>query len=595
MTVSVSPAPVGAVTSRPVRSRSSLLRLLVLTRSCWPRLFLAVLLGVGTLACGIGLLVTAGWLISRAAQHPPVAALATAVMLVRIFGVGRGALRYSERLLSHDAVFRVLTDVRGTVFGRLVPLVPGGLPEATSGDVLQRLLGDVDAVQDLLLRVVAPILTGFLAAAGTVIFATVLLPVDGLILLVALLLAGVAVPWWVARSSRQASEQLAPDRGALSGELVDTLQGLPDILATGAANDRIARITRIDARLTTSAEAASSAAGLGAGLTSFATGLAVVGAVLTGVAAVHDGHLSTLYLAVLVLLPLAAFESVAAIPAAAVQISVSRRSAERLFAVLDAPPPVHEPVVTQAVPAGCQELRVDALRVVYPDGRTGLAGIDLTMPAGGRLAVVGASGSGKTTLLLAALRLVEPSSGSIRYGGVDLSGCAGDEVRVAIGACLSDAHVFAGSLRENLLLGRPDAGLDDLSDVLRRTGLTDWVAGLPAGLDTPLGSRGTTLSGGERQRLCLARALLSRPTLLLLDEPTEGLDAGAEAALLADLLSAAGPAGVLIVTHRLDGLAAVDEIVVLSGGVVVERGTHAELLTAGGWYSRAWADQHPGV
>ena len=578
------------------RERDPLVRLLLLTRPAWPRLALAVLTGFGTLASGIGLLATAAWLISRAAEHPPVLDLSVAVVAVRAFGIGRGALRYTERLVSHDAVFRVLTDVRVHVYRRLEPLAPGGLPSARSGDVLQRLMGDVDAVQDLLLRGLVPILTGAVTALVTVAFAAALLPLDGLVLAVAFLLAGVLVPWVTARAGLRAARRIAPARGALAGELVDSLTGSADLLATGSVGRRMARVDALDAELTRAARSSASALGLGTGLSSLATGAAVVGALVVGLPAVAGGRLHNLLLAVLVLLPLAAFEAVQPLPAAAQQLATARRAAARLFAVLDADPPVREPAVPARLPDGAQELRLESVGVRYGrDGDWALRDVGLSIPAGARIAIVGPSGSGKTTLLLGLLRFVEVTRGRMTYGGVDLASCSGDEVRRRIGACLQDAHVFATTVRGNLRVGRADAGDPELEDALRRARLLDWVRTLPAGLDTVVGQAGSSVSGGERQRLSVARALLADPDVLLLDEPTEGLDVEAERALMADLLAATSGRTTVLVTHRLTGLDEVDHIVVLQDGRITQQGRHEDLLAAPGWYAAAWQQQQTGA
>jgi thiol reductant ABC exporter CydC subunit len=438
-----------------------------------------------------------------------------------------------------------------------------------------------------------PIATGALTSVVTVVFAAVLLPEDGLILAVTLILAGVVVPWLTAVAGRRAAERIAPVRGALAGEIVDTLSGTADLLAAGAARSRLAQVDELDAQLTRAARSSASALGMGAGLSSLAIGAAVVGALVAGLPAVASGRLHSLLLAVLVLLPLAAFEAVQPLPGAAQQLTTARRAAARLFAVLDAEPPVREPASSAALPAGARTLVLRDVGIRYP-GAAGwaLRGVDLAIAPGSRVAIVGPSGSGKTTLLLALLRFVQVSHGEISYGGVDLATCTGDEVRRRIGACLQDAHVFATTVRGNLQIGRPEAGDADLEDALRRARLLDWVRTLPDGLDTVVGQAGNAVSGGERQRLSLARSLLADPDVLLLDEPTEGLDAAAEQELMADLLAATAGRTTVVVTHRLTGLAAVDHIVVVQAGRITEQGRHEALVAAGGWYASAWRQQN---
>lgn len=570
-------------------------RMLAYAKPAWAWLSVAVLAGVGTLACGIGLLGTAAWLISRAAQQPPIFMLGVAIVAVRAFGIFRGVFRYLERLLSHDAVLRVLARLRVDVYRRLEPLVPGGLPggvTSRSGDVLNRLLHDVDSVQDLLLRSVVPALTGALVVAGTVVVDAWLLPGAGLVLLACLLVAGVAVPWVTSRAGAAAVRRVAPARGELTADVVDVVHGCSDLLAYGAAQQRLAHLDRADDELTRLSRSSAVSLGLGSGLTTLATGLAVLGSLLVGVPAVRSGRLGEVVLAVVALLPLAAFEAVAPLPGAVQQWGLARAAAGRVFAVLDAPQPVHEPPRPAAVPPPPAVLAVEGLRVHYP-GRDepALDGVDLLVRPGARVAVVGPSGSGKTTLLLSLLRFVEPTAGRNTYGGQDLAHCAGDDVRRLVGMCSQDSYLFDTTIRDNLRLARPDATDSDLRDVLARARLDHWLDGLTDGLETRVGSLGAAVSGGERQRLSLARALLADPPILLLDEPTEGLDPEAEAALSADLLAATQGRTTLVVTHRLDGLGDLDEVIVLVRGIVAQRGTHAELAARDGWYRQAWRQQ----
>lgn len=302
-----------------------------------------------------------------------------------------------------------------------------------------------------------------------------------------------------------------------------------------------------------------------------------------GAQGVADGRLGGVTMAVVVLTPLAAFEAVLGLPLAVQYRQRVRKSAERVYEVLDAPEPVREPARPRQAPASPFPVAVTGLTARHAgQDRDALAGLDLTLEKGRRIAVVGPSGSGKTTLAQVLLRFLDADVGSYTLGGVDAHALDGDDVRRLVGLCAQDAHLFDSSVRENLLLARKDATEADLRDALHRARLLDWADGLPDGLDTLVGEHGARLSGGQRQRLALARALLADFPVLVLDEPAEHLDLPTADALTADLLAATEGRTTLLITHRLAGLEAVDEVVVLDEGRVVQRGTFAELAAVDG-------------
>ncbi|EPD56652.1 thiol reductant ABC exporter subunit CydD [Streptomyces sp. HGB0020] len=547
------------------------------------RLALALLLGSLALGSAVGLMATSGWLISRASQQPPVLYLMVAVTATRAFGIGRAVFRYGERLVSHDAVLRMLADTRVAVYRRLERLAPAGLRRTRRGDLLSRLVSDVDALQDYWLRWLLPAGTAVVVSAASVGFTAWLLPEAGLALAVGLVAAGVGVPLLTGAVARRADRRLAPARGQLATRVTDLLTGTAELTVAGALDARSAEARRADGVLTRIASRAATATALGDGLTALLSGLTVAATALAGVQAVADGRLDGVSTAVVVLTPLAAFEAVLGLPLAVQYRQRVRRSAERVYEVLDAPEPVREPERPRQAPVSPFPVALKGVTTRYEgQRRPALDGLDLTLGRGQRIAVVGPSGSGKTTLAQTLLRFLDAEAGSYTLAGVDARALDGDDVRRLVGLCAQDAHLFDSSVRENLLLARKDATEDQLRDVLRRARLLEWADRLPDGLDTLVGEHGARLSGGQRQRLALARALLADFPVLVLDEPAEHLDLPTADALTADLLAATQGRTTLLITHRLAGLEAVDEVVVLDEGRVVQRGAYAELVAVPG-------------
>ncbi|MFR0358705.1 thiol reductant ABC exporter subunit CydD [Streptomyces sediminimaris] len=579
-----SPAPHGPQDAEPVRSRGGVLtRVRAMSGPRRGRLALALLLGSLALGSAVGLMATSGWLISRASQQPPVLYLMVAVTATRAFGIGRAVFRYAERLVSHDAVLRMLADTRVAVYRRLERLAPAGLRRTRRGDLLSRLVADVDALQDYWLRWLLPAGSAAVVAAAAVSFTAWLLPEAGLALAAGLVAAGVGVPLITGAVARRADRRLAPARGALATRVTDLLTGTPELTVAGALPARTAETRRADGRLTRIASRAATATALGDGLTALLSGLTVAATALVGAQAVAGGRLGGVSMAVVVLTPLAAFEAVLGLPLAVQYRQRVRRSAERVYEVLDAPEPVREPERPRQAPASPFPVTLKGLTARYEgQRREALDGLDLTLDQGRRIAVVGPSGSGKTTLAQVLLRFLDAGSGSYTLAGVDACALDGDAVRRLVGLCAQDAHLFDSSVRENLLLAKRDATEDELRDALGRARLLQWADGLPDGLDTLVGEHGARLSGGQRQRLALARALLAGFPVLVLDEPAEHLDLPTADALTADLLAATEGRTTLLITHRLAGLEAVDEVVVLDEGRVVQRGTYAELAAVPG-------------
>jgi thiol reductant ABC exporter CydC subunit len=462
------------------------------------------------------------------------------------------------------------------------------------GDLLARLVSDVDATQDLFLRGVAPPVAAVLAGTGAVIACLLILPASGLALAAGLLAAGTLVPWLAARMARRSGLRLAPARGEFTASFTDLLAGAADLHAFGAADAAADRAADTGAKLATMEHRAASGMGLGTGLSSAAAGLTVWAVLGLAVAATGVGALTRVPLAVVTLTALAAFEAVAALPAAAIQLGQARTSAARVTSVLDTPDPVRDPAAPLPLPAGPVRVRLRGACVRYePGGPLALDGVDLDLDAGRRVALIGPSGAGKSTVAAVLLRFCELSGGTATLAGEPLTAYAADDVRTVIGGCAQDPYIFDTTIAGNLRVARPGATEEQLASAAYRAGLQDWITSLPLGWDTPVGAHGTAISGGQRQRLALARALLADPPLMVLDEPTAHLDPGSRRALTADILAVTQGRATLLITHDLDGLDQVDEIVVLDHGRVAERGTHAELLRRGGLYRRIWQASHP--
>lgn len=524
-----------------------------------PGLLLAVLLGALTSLSAVGLMGCAAWLLSRAAEHPEPSSLALAAVAVRALGLTRGLARYGERLAGHGAVLTVVADLRVAVFEGLLPRdTPGG-----SGDALAAVVDDVEAVQDLWLRCLLPWASAAVTAAACVAAVAWALPSAGLVLLAGLGTALTAVPAGGAALARR-EQAVASLRAAHLAQVLDVVHGCADLTAAGALPAALA-----DAEATGEALAGLDrrAARRGAALAALGTalqGLTVLGVAVLGVQAVQDGRLARTTLAVLVLVALSSFEAVAGLADAGALLPRTRGAAARLLPLLSTPSsPPAAPV------PGAGPLLLAAAGATHPGAdRPALRDVDLALVPGRSVAVVGPSGAGKSTLLALLAGQLRPDRGQALLGGVPVADL--DEAVRAARVVLAEqqAHLFDATVLDNLRVARPGATAAEVQQALRTAGLDDWVASLPEGLGTRVGERGARLSGGERRRLAVARALLSQAPVLLLDEPTEGLDPAAADALVGRLLSAARDRVLVVVTHRWAALDAFDEVLVVDGGRV---------------------------
>lgn len=551
------------------------------------RLLLAALLAAAADLSGIALIGTATWLITRAAEQPPIMTLTVAIVGVRTFAIAKGGLRYAERLAGHDAALRILAALRTRVYAGLSARSSATVDPEHRGDLLSRLVSDVDGVQDLLLRCAVPAAVAVLVATSATGFVAASLPAAGALLAAGLLIQAVLLPGAAYLVSRRSARRAAGARGAVVASGVDLVHGSADLAAYGATAEALGRADRAARSLARLERAASNAATALGAVGSVVPVATAIGVALIVLAARGGGLMS----AVLALIALASVEAVAPLTSAAVRYADLRGCLRRVAAILDRAPAEPSPAPLEQRPvAGTVSVRLRQVEVRYrPDRPPALAGVDLDLPPGRVVAVVGPSGCGKSTLLGVLAGEVPVTSGE-----VDVSVDA-ERWRV-VGGVYADAHVFHTTVRENLTLGRP-VGDTAIANALRTAGLPDWADRL----DNVVGEDGRQVSGGQRQRLLLARALLALPPVLVLDEPTEALDPAAADAVLGDVISAVARPGavgaplagrsVVLVTHRLVGLARCDEILVLDAGRVVQRGRHADLVARPGWYAEQWRAQ----
>jgi thiol reductant ABC exporter CydC subunit len=563
------------------------LRLVHSLRAYPVRFIGSITAGAASVASSIGLLTVSAYLISRAALQPPLLDLTVAIVGVRFFGIARAVFRYLERLVSHDLSLHLLADLRSRVARAIHRLGPAGVAAFRAGDLVGRVLADVDEIQHVFVRVIAPPLIAIVVGILTVLLALLWLPASVPTIVIPLIVAGVIVPWVTRWAGTASGRAVAGARGQMIGRTVETIEGAQAVVALGEQDRMIAAADVAAERVADAERRAAWLHGFGDAMILALIGVALVGTLWVSAAAVEGGSLDGVLVAVLAMLAITPFEAVAPLPAAFERLGRSLGAADRLFEVIDAKPPTSSPEQPVSIPAN-RTLSVQGATVMSASGNRILGPIDLTIRPGSRVGIVGETGAGKTTLAHVICRFRDPDEGAVLLGGVDLRDLDTGELRGVVGYEDDRAFLFRGSIAGNVRIGDLDATNDDVRSTLDRVGVGEWINRLPDGLDHDVGEGGEAVSGGQRRRLALARALLADFPILVLDEPISGLDPVTAEAVMDDLLEATRERSLILITHRPIGLDRMDEIIVMEDGEVRARGTHEELLGLSDRYRGMW-------
>jgi ATP-binding cassette, subfamily C, bacterial CydCD len=581
------------------KSPSILPRLLSFLKGSWSLVALSVLLSVLTIGSSVALIGVSAWLISTAAIATSVADLGVSVVMTRLFGISRAVFRYLERLVSHNVTFRLLARLRVWFYERIEPLAPARLMDYKSGDLLARVIGDVETLENFYVRVVSPSLTAVFVGLFTALFFASFHPTLAFVLLGFFLTLGLVLPLLAQLVSRKPGGSLIAQRAELHTQLVDGIQGLPDLLAFGRAEDRAKLLASTGSAYGDSQKQMARINGVHSALGTLLTNLGLWTMLVLVIPQVTAGNIKGVMLGTFVLMTFASFEAVNPLPLAAQMWNSSREAAKRLFEVVDVTPEIGEQRVETSLtqpPVSITQsssLQVSNLSFAYPNTTIpALQNVTFDLQPSTSLAIVGPSGAGKSTIANLLIRFWEYESGEIRLSGESLKSLNQDEVRKRFALVSQNSYFFNTTIRENLRLARPKATQEEMEAAARAAQIHEFIISLPKGYDTFIGEQGLRLSGGERQRLAIARALLKDAPILLLDEPTANLDPITEKQVLDTLFGVMRGKTSLLITHRLIGLENVDEIIVLNQGRIVERGRQESLLEHKGVYRRLWDIQN---
>ena len=544
-----------------------LVRFLKISRSQWRWMIAGIALGALVIAANTLLMAVSGWFIASMAISGSSGAAFNYFFpsgSIRFLAIARTVGRYAERLVTHEATFRILAELRVWLFRRFVPLAPACLERYAGGDVAGRLRADVDALETLYLRIIAPLAVGITSILAALIFILWISPPSALVMLLFLMLAGVGLPLLVRRFSEEPGRKSAQLAAQLRNKVTEGLEGVEELILLGAVERQAAVVDDLSASVILAQERLGRINGLSLGGMALFAGSGVAVVLLTGSLQVASHQMLPPNLVMLLLFSAAVFEAAGQLPSALQLLPAASESAARIFELADAPIPVPDNSISCDVPAS-NGICFKNVSASYLPGETVLHNVSLTVPAGGSVVLTGPSGSGKSLIVEIMLRF-RNYEGSVTVGGVELTDLSKETLQTMITALPQRPHMFNGTIRDNVLLGNPAADEDQLQQAIRDSCLDIWVAGLPLGLDTAVGINGSAVSGGEARRIALARTLLKDAPIVLLDEPTEGLDGTTELEMVLRLKARYrnnAESTLLIVSHRPSCLTLGDSVVCL--------------------------------
>jgi len=529
-------------------------------------ILVGALLGFAAIGSSIGLMAVSAYLIAKSALVTSVAEVALVVTTIRVLAISRAVARYLERYATHRATLRILTALRVWFYRAIEPLAPARLAAHHTGDLLTRIVSDIDTLEDFYVRVLVPPVVAVLVTAFATLLLGVFDPLLGLALLAFLVVTGVLLPAASRRLSRAAAAAVIDDRARLGALLVDQVRGVADLVVLGEDVRHRARVLAAGRAIDRAGERLALVRGLNAALVALFTSLAAITVLAIAIPLVTGDRLEGVMLAIIPLAAMASFEAVAPLSLSAQLLDGTERAASRLFELVDTPPEVVDPA-TPAEPPDGHDIEIRGLRFRYADGEANVIdGLDLSIPTGGRVALVGASGAGKSTLVDLLLRFRAYDEGEIRIGGREIRTCRADDVRRMLGVVSQQVHLFNVSVRDNLAVANPDATDAEIEGACRMAQVHETIVALPEGYETLVGEDGVRLSGGERQRLAVARAILKGAPILVLDEATANLDVLTERRLLDSLAPFLAGRTTLVISHRPSVADHVDRVVLLENG-----------------------------